>query len=155
MAMKPATPCVFCRILQEELTPEVVAFRDNMTAAFPSRLQQPRNLGHMLVMPIRHVEQIYDLEAELAGPMMIILARVGAAVKRAYAADGISIRQNNEPAAGQDVFHVHFHVIPSFTDDGFTALDRSLGAIEVPLEERIAQAKQVSEALRHLNEATG
>lgn len=147
MAVDSATPCVFCKIIRGELTPGVVAFCDDHTAVFPSLHQQPRNLGHMLVVPARHVERIYDVDGELAGPLMTTLARVAAAVKLAFGADGVSIRQNNDRAGGQDVFHVHFHVIPRFAGDGFVALDRALGAVEVPLDERIEQAKKFSRAL--------
>ena len=107
--MSAELSCVFCRILRGELTPEAVAFRDPWTAVFPSRHQQPGNRGHMLVVPTRHVAQLYGIDDDLAGPLMTTLARVAAAVKAACRADGVSIRQNNEPHGGQDVFHVHFH----------------------------------------------
>jgi histidine triad (HIT) family protein len=103
----------------------------------------------MLVVPIRHVGQIYDIEKDLAGPLMTTLARVARAVKTVWDADGVSVRQNNEPHGGQDVFHVHFHVIPRFADDDFnTGDDRfPFGAVEISLEERIAQARQLAETL--------
>ena len=148
MTIEAATSCAFCRILRGGLTPGVVAFRDAPTAVFPSRLQQPHNQGHMLVVPVKHVSHIYELDGDLAGPLMTTLARAAAAVKKVCDADGVSIRQNNERAGGQDVFHVHFHVIPRFADDGFTALNRSLGAVEVPVEERVEQAKKLAEALQ-------
>ena len=62
-------------------------------------------------------------------------------------ADGVSIRQNNGRHGGQDVFHVHFHVVPRFAGDAFAGLDRALGVVELPLEERLAQARALSEAL--------
>lgn len=142
-----ATSCVFCRIVRGELTPGVVAFRDSQTAVFPSRDQQPRNRGHVLVVPIRHVAQIYEVDGDMAGPLMTTLAHVAAAVKTVCSADGVSIRQNNGQHGGQDVFHVHFHVIPRFAGDGFIGLGRSLGAVEVSLEERLEQARTLSEAL--------
>jgi histidine triad (HIT) family protein len=147
MTAEATTSCVFCRILRGELTPGVVAFRDNHIAVFPSRGQQPRNRGHMLVVPIRHIAQIYEVDGDLAGPLMTTLARVAAAVKTVCFADGISIRQNNGQHGGQDIFHVHFHVVPRFAGDGFTGSDRSLGMIEVTFEERIEQAKRLSDAL--------
>jgi len=149
MSAEAAISCVFCRIVRGELTPGVLAFRDSQTAVFPSRHQQPRNRGHMLVVPTRHVAQIYEIGDDLAGPLMTTLARVAAAVKAVCCADGVSIRQNNERHGGQDVFHVHFHVIPRFAGDAFTTgNDRfPLGAVEVPLEERVEQAKKLSEAL--------
>jgi histidine triad (HIT) family protein len=152
--MKATSPeasvsCVFCRIAVGELTPEVLAYRDIHTAVFPSRHQQPRNRGHMLVVPTRHVGQIYDVGGDLAGPLMTTLARVAAAVKAVCSADGVSVRQNNEPHGGQDVFHVHFHVIPRFAEDGFNMGDDRfpLGALEVPLAERVLQAQELAEAL--------
>ncbi len=142
--------CVFCRIARGELTPGVLAYRDSETAVFPSLHQQPRNRGHMLVVPTRHVARIYTVGEDLAGPLMTTLARVAAAVKMACEADGISIRQANDPHGGQDVFHVHFHVIPRFAGDAFDIGDDRFpfGVIEIPLEERVAQAREVAEALR-------
>jgi histidine triad (HIT) family protein len=142
--------CVFCRILQGELTPGVVAFRDSQTAVFPSRCQQPRNRGHMLVVPTRHVADIYEVDGDLAGPLMTTLSSVSAAVKTVCSADGVSIRQNNGRHGGQDVFHLHFHVIPRFAGDGFAGLDRALGIVDVSIEERIDQARKLSDELRRL-----
>jgi histidine triad (HIT) family protein len=80
---------------------------------------------------------------------MMTLARVAAAVKAEFRADGVSVRQNNEQHGGQDVFHVHFHVIPRFEGDEFASgKDRyPLGAVEVPLDERVEQAGRLSRAL--------
>lgn len=155
MSIEAETSCVFCRIVRGALTPEVLAYRDNQTAVFPCRHQQPRNYGHMLVVPIRHMPQIYEMNHDLAGPLMTTLARVAAAVKAVYSADGVSIRQNNEREGGQDVFHVHFHVIPRFAGDAFNTGRKRfpLGMVEVPLEERIAQARRLSEALGQAEDA--
>ncbi len=150
MTVNATTPCVFCRIVKGELTPGVIAFRDSQTAVFPSRGQQPRNLGHMLVVPVRHVAQIYEIGDDVAGPLMTTLSRVAAAVKIASNADGVSIRQNNDPHGGQDVFHVHFHVVPRFADDGFVGLGPALGTIEVPVQQRVEQAQKLGEVLRQL-----
>jgi histidine triad (HIT) family protein len=149
MSMEAPASCVFCRILRGELTPDVVAFRDGETAVFPSLHQQPRNRGHMLVVPTRHVAHLYEIGDGLAGPLMMTLARGAAAVKKACRSDGVSVRQNNEQHGGQDVFHVHFHVIPRFAGDGFTsgADQFPLGAVELPLDERLKQAAKLSEAL--------
>jgi diadenosine tetraphosphate (Ap4A) HIT family hydrolase len=104
----------------------------------------------MLVIPNQHVAHIYDIDDKLAGPLMTTLARVAAAVKRAWCADGVSIRQNNEQHGDQDVFHIHFHVIPRFADDAFTTGDDRFpfGKVEVPLDKRVEQAKKLSEILR-------
>jgi diadenosine tetraphosphate (Ap4A) HIT family hydrolase len=106
----------------------------------------------MLVVPVRHVPQIYQIGADLAGPLMTTLARVAAVVKVVSGAHGISVRQNNERHSGQDVFHVHFHVIPRFAHDEFNTGDKRFpyGVIDVPLEERVRQAATLSAALAEI-----
>ena len=141
--------CPFCAIASGAVTPEVVAYRDQNTTVFPAKHQQLRNRGHMLVVPVIHVAQIYDIEGVLAGGLMTTVARVAKALKNACAADGVSVRQNNETHGGQDVFHVHFHVIPRFAADGFDTGDARFpfGAVEVPLSERVKQAAVLRNAL--------
>jgi diadenosine tetraphosphate (Ap4A) HIT family hydrolase len=144
--------CVFCRIVRGELTPGVLAFCDSQTAVFPSRQQQPRNRGHMIVVPTRHVAHVYDVSDDLAGPLMTTIARVAVAVKAVFSAQGVSVRQNNERHGGQDVFHLHFHVIPRFAGDEFNLGDGPFpfGAMEVPLEQRIEQGLRVRDALQEV-----
>jgi histidine triad (HIT) family protein len=109
--------CVFCDIARGVHEPEGVALRTADVVAFMSRGTRPRNLGHTCVIPRAHVETIYDLPDDLAGPLMRELASVARAVKAAFRADGVSIRQNNEVLGGQSVPHLHFHVVPRFADD--------------------------------------
>jgi RimJ/RimL family protein N-acetyltransferase/diadenosine tetraphosphate (Ap4A) HIT family hydrolase len=141
--------CVFCAIVHGELTPQAVAYRDADAAVFPARHQRPANRGHMLVVPVSHVSAIYDIGRPLGGALLDAVARISRALKRAWGADGVCIRQNNEPHGGQDVFHLHFHVIPRFAGDGFDiGEDRfPFGAVEVPIAERMAQAARLREAL--------
>ena len=142
--------CVFCSIVKGELTPDAVAFQDSETAVFPSRHQRPQNRGHMLVVPVTHIPYIYGLDREIGGAIMATLGMIAKAVKKAFSADGITIRQNNESHGGQDVFHIHFHVIPRFANDGFNrGEDRfPYGLVEVPIEERIAQAKMLRKEIQ-------
>lgn len=142
--------CVFCRIALGTETPEAVAHQDGETLVFPSLHQRPANQGHMIVVPVKHVRSIYVLPPELGGPLMTTLASVARAVKRAFAADGVSIRQNNDPAGDQDVFHLHVHVIPRYEADGFNHGDDRfpLGLVEITLAERVDQASMLRSALR-------
>ncbi len=75
------------------------------------------NPGHTLVVPRRHVRDLYTLPAELAGAILSAASRVARAAKRAFAAEGITLRQHNDPAGGQEVFHFHLHVVPRFRGD--------------------------------------
>ena len=81
--------------------------------------QKRNNIGHVLVIPKQHIRNIYELPNELGSPLMSAISLVSLAVKKAYSADGVHVQQNNEPAAGQDVFHLHFHIIPRYHEDDF------------------------------------
>lgn len=144
--------CVFCKILNGELTPEAVAFRDSSTAVFPSLHQRPQNQGHMLVVPVAHIPYIYEIDREQGGALLETVARVARAVKAIGSADGVVVRQNNEAHGDQDVFHVHFHVIPRFAGDGFNRGDDRypFGAVEIPYERRMEQANKMRAALGDL-----
>ncbi len=110
-----ARDCVFCRIIQGELESATI-YEDESTLAFLDLRQS--NEGHVLVVPKRHFEQIYDLDEESASALAISVCKVARAVRRVYAPEGLSIWQSNGPAAFQEVPHVHWHVFPRYTDDG-------------------------------------
>ena len=78
----------------------------------------PSNPGHTLVVPCTHIENLYALPDALAGPILAMAARVARAAKQTFRADGVTLRQNNEPASDQHLFHFHLHVIPRFAGDG-------------------------------------
>ena len=71
----------------------------------------------MLVVPRRHVRDLYTLPDALAGAILSAASRVARAAKRALSADGITLRQHNDVAGGQEVFHFHLHVVPRFRGD--------------------------------------
>jgi histidine triad (HIT) family protein len=77
----------------------------------------PIQLGHSLIVPLRHIPNLYELPDDLAGPILQLAARVARALKQEFAADGISLRQHNDAADGQEVFHFHLHVIPRYRGD--------------------------------------
>ncbi len=119
--MSKPEPCVFCAICAKQIDTELTVFENEHVIAQVSLLQKPRNQGHVLVMPRKHLQNIYELSAELNAPLMSALQLLSGAVKKAFSAEGVHIRQNNESAAGQDVFHLHFHVIPRYHEDNFEA----------------------------------
>jgi histidine triad (HIT) family protein len=74
----------------------------------------PLNEGHTLVIPKKHYAYIYEIPDDAAAYLFRVVKRVVCAVKKGVNAGGITISQHNEKAAGQDVFHVHFHIIPRY-----------------------------------------
>jgi histidine triad (HIT) family protein len=65
------------------------------------------------------VRDLYTLPDDLAAPVLLAVRATARAVKEVFRADGITVRQNNEAAGGQDVFHFHIHVVPRFHGDDF------------------------------------
>ena len=72
----------------------------------------PQADGHALVIPKMPSRNLLDAEPKALGALMASVQKVANAVKQAFGADGVLIQQFNEPAAGQTVFHLHFHVLP-------------------------------------------
>lgn len=75
------------------------------------------NPGNVMVIPRKHVENIYDIEDELLSRVQIVGKKIALAIKEAYGCDGVSFRQHNEPAGNQGVWHFHLHVFPRWEDD--------------------------------------
>jgi histidine triad (HIT) family protein len=104
--------CIFCKIIDGEI-PGNIVYEDEEVVAFLDA--NPVSRGHTLVVPKKHVEDIHG-----AGEMDYMwdaLVKVSDAVEEAFDPEGINIAQNNGEAAGQEVFHLHFHVTPVYTGD--------------------------------------
>jgi histidine triad (HIT) family protein len=92
--------------------PANLVYEDGKAMAFLDI--RPLNEGHTLIIPRLHYENIFDIPQELIMHIQGVTKRVALAVKKATQADGISIMQQNGKAAGQEIFHLHVHVIPRF-----------------------------------------
>jgi histidine triad (HIT) family protein len=103
--------CIFCKIIQKQ-APASVVYEDEQVLAFMDI--RPVNDGHTLVIPKQHYVNIYDTPEELLSQMHVVTKRLSSVVKTVTKADGISIVQQNGKAAGQDIFHIHVHIIPRF-----------------------------------------
>ena len=114
-AVSAAESCVFCRIVKGEL-PSTRVYEDDDILAFLDI--NPISRGHLLVIPKGHYQTLLDVPAELGCRIMPVLAMLGKAVMTATKATGFNCLQNNFAAAGQIVFHSHWHIIPRFDGDG-------------------------------------
>lgn len=100
---------IFAKILRGEIPCNKV-YEDDHVLAFMDIM--PRGDGHTLVIPKLPARNILDLPAEAFAPLMAGVQKVARAAKKALDADGITLQQFSEPAGGQVVFHIHFHIIP-------------------------------------------
>jgi histidine triad (HIT) family protein len=100
---------IFAKILRGEI-PSHKIYEDEHTLAFMDVM--PHVDGHCLVIPKVGSRNLLDAELSTLTPLMATVQKVARAAKVAFKADGLQVRQYNEPAAGQTVFHLHFHIMP-------------------------------------------
>ena len=101
--------CIFCQIIRKK-APASIVYEDEQVTAFLSN--RPVNVGHTLVAPKMHYENIYEIPEEEAAYLFKIVKKIAHAVKDTTGIQGIRIVQNNGVDAGQVVFHLHVHIIP-------------------------------------------
>jgi len=100
---------VFAKILRGEL-PAYKVYENDKAFAFLDIM--PRAPGHTLVIPKAPARTILDIEPDELAHLIKTTQMIARAAVKAFAADGLTIQQFNEPAGGQVVFHLHIHVIP-------------------------------------------
>jgi histidine triad (HIT) family protein len=100
---------IFGKILRGEI-PAHKVYEDEATFAFMDVM--PQVDGHVLVIPKTGSRNLLDADEAVLGPLMAATQKVARAAKVAFGAGGVLIKQFNESAAGQTVFHLHFHVLP-------------------------------------------
>jgi histidine triad (HIT) family protein len=106
--------CAFCDIINKKAAAEVIYENDKVISFLDIR---PLNYGHTLVVPKKHFENFLALPEEELNPLVSAVQLIAEAAKKSIKADGFNIVVNNGAAAGQTVFHFHFHVIPRFKND--------------------------------------
>lgn len=107
--------CIFCKILGGEI-PSTQVYQDEYVVAIMDI--RPVHLGHVLLIPRDHVEQTLDMDAPTLMHMTAAMQHVARGVVSATRADGWNLGANSGAAAGQAVFHAHWHIIPRYTGDG-------------------------------------
>lgn len=107
--------CIFCKIIHGEIPAEKV-YEDDVVFAFVDI--HPVNKGHTLVIPKKHLENMFVIPKEEFVDLMERVHLLAPKIKAAVGADGINLGMNNDAAAGQLVFHAHIHIIPRFEGDG-------------------------------------
>jgi len=104
---------VFCQVANGEL-PAHIVHRDDDVIAFLDRA--PLALGHVLVMPMKHVETLDDLPDDLLAPVFGAVRRTSIAVQKAVRGEGSFVATNTR--ISQSVPHLHIHVVPRNKGDG-------------------------------------
>lgn len=106
--------CIFCRIIRGEI-PAYKIYEDERTLAFLDI--SPSAPGHTLIIPKAHVTRVEDLSKEDAEALFRTLHRLVRGIQDALEVPSSTIGINNGPESGQEVPHVHIHVIPRTRGD--------------------------------------
>lgn len=109
--------CIFCRIV-DNVTATSVVYSDERILAFMD--VQPVNSGHVLVIPRGNASRLAELDEETGAQVFRVAMRVAQGLRRSeLKVEGVNLHLADGEAAGQEVPHVHLHVIPRFRGDGF------------------------------------
>lgn len=125
--------CLFCRIIAGEL-PSSKVYEDDQIVAFLDLF--PVKKGHTLVVPKKHLENFVLTDDETLLALTRVAKHISTGVMKAVNADGCVVSTNNGKAAGQEVFHLHWHIIPRFDEDGLNGWPH--GAYEADEKEEYA-----------------
>lgn len=106
--------CIFCKIVNGDIPSSVVYEDEDFKAIMDI---SPASRGHVIILTKKHFDNLFELEDNVAGRVLIVAGRIAAAMKEELSCDGINLLQNNGEAAGQTVFHIHFHLIPRYEGD--------------------------------------
>lgn len=107
--------CVFCKIIKGEI-PCFKIFEDDTVLAFADI--NPLSRGHLLIIPKRHIENMWEATEEELVTVMRTAKRLIHAIKDAINPDGVAVLQLNGKAVNQVVMHYHFHLIPRSKEEG-------------------------------------
>jgi histidine triad (HIT) family protein len=107
--------CIFCRIIRRE-APAHIVYEDERVMAFLDI--NPCSPGHTLIIPKTHIQRLEELPEEDAAALFRVLHRLVEPIQRAVGTRSSTIGINNGPESGQEVPHVHIHIIPRFRGDG-------------------------------------
>jgi len=133
---------LFEKIVAGEI-PSFTVYEDETTYAFLDA--NPLAPGHTLVIPKAPYERLQDVPGEEAADLFVVLGEVADAVEAAVDADATTIALNNGEAAGQEVPHLHWHVIPQFAGDSARPIHALFDGADLSEEEMEAIAGRIRE----------
>jgi histidine triad (HIT) family protein len=108
------TDCLFCKIAAGEIPGEII-YQDARALAFLDIM--PKAPGHTMVIPKIHAANILDLPEAEIGPLFAAVRKIAELLTRVLKADGLTIGINQGKASGQEVEHLHIHLLPRWRSD--------------------------------------
>jgi len=109
------TNCIFCKIVNGTISTRIIDQNDKAVAFLDAF---PLSAGHTLIIPKLHYSKVQDMDKEYLCAVFDLLRIISAAVEKALEVNATTIAIHNGREAGQEIPHVHVHVIPRTADDG-------------------------------------
>lgn len=106
--------CIFCKIAAGEI-PSATLYEDDDFRVILDL--GPASKGHALILPKEHYRNLYDIDEETLTKAALLAKKMVKKLTDVLGCDGYNVVQNNEPCAGQTVFHFHMHLIPRYEGD--------------------------------------
>lgn len=106
--------CIFCKIAEGKI-PSYKIYEDELCLAFLDLSQS--NIGHTLIVPKQHFDNIITIDNELAGHLFSVTSKLTKAISKALNINDFNILNNCGEIAGQSVHHFHIHIIPRKIND--------------------------------------
>ena len=129
--------CLFCKIVSGEIKSNKV-YEDELTYAFLDIF--PVTKGHTLVIPKKHAQHIEEMDNDSTSALLISAKKVSERIRNTLNYPATTIGINNGPEAGQEIGHVHIHIIPrkeSEDGGGPFSIVLAKGRIDKPSEEEL------------------
>jgi histidine triad (HIT) family protein len=117
---------IFAKILRGEIPCHKV-YEDDDALVFMDVM--PQSAGHALIVPKAPSRNLFDADPAVLAKVLPLVQKISVAAMSAFNADGITVMQFNEPAGGQTIFHLHYHVVPRYEGQ---SLKKHSGAMEDP-----------------------
>jgi histidine triad (HIT) family protein len=141
-----AEPCPFCEIGVGDVDQDLVVLRTGDVFVIPTLKQRSANHGQVIVLPVAHVTALHEAGPALRADVFDVVATLTAAMPDAFGSIGSTVFQNND-SPGQELPHLHVHVVPRFAGDGFAMPDP--GIETAPRALRAELATRLRQALAH------
>lgn len=106
--------CIFCKIINKEI-PSSTIYEDDKVIAFLDLSQTTK--GHTLVVPKKHYENILECDEETLAHLIKVTQKLAKHITQKLDAKGVNILNNCNEVAGQTVMHLHFHIIPRYSEN--------------------------------------
>jgi len=132
--------CLFCKIAAGNI-PVTKVYEDDNFLAFQDLKQAGK--GHTLIIPKEHSPDLLEMDHLLGNELLRVIQKISNAIINGLRAQGINVIFNCKPAANQEIFHTHAHLVPRYEGDGLQGWPQK----ETSEEERVLYAEKIILAL--------